>query len=79
LIHCTASDQLTKKRLAQRAAEGTDLSDGRWEIFLAQQAAYEPVEEIPSECFLKLSTDASVEQLVRESERFLRSRLETMA
>jgi uncharacterized protein len=79
LIHCTAPDKLTKKRLDQRDAEGTDLSDGRWEIFLAQQAAYEPVEEIPSECSLKLNTDASVEQLVRESERFLRSRLEPMA
>jgi hypothetical protein len=78
LIHCTAPDKLTKKRLDQRASEGKDLSDGRWEIFLAQQSAYEPVEEIPSESCLQLSTDAPVEQLVRESERFLRSRLEQM-
>jgi uncharacterized protein len=79
LIYCVASDEATEKRLAQREAEGKDVSDGRWEIFLTQQAAYEPVEEISSERFLKLSTDASVEQLVRESERFLRSRLEPKA
>jgi uncharacterized protein len=79
LIHCTAPDKLTRKRLDQRASEGKDLSDGRWEIFLAQQSAYEPVEEIPSESCLQLSTDAPVEQLVRESERFLRSRLEQIA
>jgi uncharacterized protein len=75
LIHCTAADELTRKRLDQRASEGTDLSDGRWEIFLAQQAAYEPIEEIPWESCLKLNTDSPVEELVRGSEKFLRSKL----
>ena len=79
LIHCTAADELTKRRLDQRALEGKDLSDGRWEIFLAQRAAVEPIKEIPSASCLTLNTDAPVEQLVRESERFLRSRLEQMA
>ncbi|HSF59212.1 MAG TPA: AAA family ATPase, partial [Candidatus Binatia bacterium] len=72
LIYCTAPDELTKRRLDQRALEGKDLSDGRWEVFLAQRSAVEPIEEIPSASCFKLSTDAPVEHLVRESERFLR-------
>jgi hypothetical protein len=76
LIHCSASEEVTEQRLDRRALEGTDLSDGRWEIYSAQKAAYQPIEEIPAESYLELNTDAPVEQLARVSERFLRSRLE---
>jgi aminoglycoside phosphotransferase family enzyme/predicted kinase len=76
LIHCSASEAITQQRLDRRALEGKDLSDGRWEIYLDQRAAYQPIEEIPSESYLELNTGAPVEQLVRASERFLRSRLE---
>ena len=36
-IHCSASDEITKQRLLQRAVAGTDVSDGRWEIYLKQK------------------------------------------
>jgi uncharacterized protein len=75
LIHCWASEETTEQRLDRRALEGKDLSDGRWEIYSAQKAAYQPIEEIPLESYLELSTDAPVAQLARASERFLRSRL----
>jgi predicted kinase len=75
LIDCSASEEITKGRLDQRALEGKDLSDGRWAIFLAQKAAYQPVEEIPSESCLKLNTEAPLDELVRASEKFLRARL----
>jgi aminoglycoside phosphotransferase family enzyme/predicted kinase len=75
LIDCSASEEITKGRLDRRALEGKDLSDGRWEIFLAQKAAYEPVEEIPSESCLKLNTEAPLDELARASEKFLRARL----
>jgi predicted kinase len=76
LIHCSASEKVTEQRLDRRALDGTDLSDGRWEIYSAQKAAYQPIEEIPAESYLELNTDSPVEQLARVSERFLRSRLE---
>lgn len=76
LIHCSASEKVTEQRLDRRALEGKDLSDGRWEIYSAQKAAYQAIEEIPAESFLELNTDAPVKQLARVSERFLRSRLE---
>lgn len=76
MIHCRASDETTKQRLDRRMLEGQDLSDGRWEIYLAQKAAVQPIEELPSKLLFELDTSLSAEQLVCASEKFLRSRLE---
>jgi uncharacterized protein len=74
LIHCVASDETTEKRLAQREAEGKDVSDGRWEIYSKQKAGYQPINELPPANCLELNTELPPEQLVRASERFLRAR-----
>ncbi|HEY7318277.1 MAG TPA: AAA family ATPase [Candidatus Binatia bacterium] len=74
-IHCSVSEELTEQRLNRRALEGSDVSDGRWEIYAAQKAAYQPIQEVPSESCLELNTAAPVEELAIRSERFLRSRL----
>lgn len=74
VIHCFASDETAKKRLAQRAEEGKDISDGRWEIYEKQKGAYQPMEEMPAASCLELDTGTSVEQLARASEKFLRCR-----
>ena len=72
LVHCVASDETTKKRLAQREAEGKDVSDGRWEIYLKQKTAYQPINEVaPTNC-LELDTELSPEELALASEKFLR-------
>ena len=75
-IRCFASDELTRRRLAARAAEGKDVSDGRWEVYVAQKAAYEPLDEISSSQRLDLDTRLPVEDLVQSVEDFLRSRFE---
>ena len=75
LIHCVASEETTKNRLTQRALEGRDISDGRWEIYVEQAAAYEPLDDIPAAARLELNTELSLEQLAQTSERFLRSRV----
>jgi uncharacterized protein len=74
LIHCFASDETTKKRLAEREAEGKDVSDGRWEVYCKQKAAYQPINEIPSAHCLKVNTEAPLDELARASEKFLRAR-----
>jgi len=79
LIHCSASEETTRNRLTQRAFEGKDISDGRWEIYLEQAAAYQPIDEISSDRHLELNTEMPVEQLAQASERFLRSRRELQA
>jgi hypothetical protein len=75
LIHCSSDEVTTERRLRHRTAQGADVSDGRWEIYVAQKAVYEPLNEFPPEHVLELETDAPIEQLVRDCERFLRSRL----
>ena len=77
VLHCSASDSTTSRRLAERAAAGTDISDGRWEVYVAQKAAYEALDEIPANLRLDLSTDGPVDQLVCEAVTFLRARLES--
>jgi aminoglycoside phosphotransferase family enzyme/predicted kinase len=74
LIHCVASDETTKTRLAEREAEGKDVSDGRWEVYCKQKAAYQPINEIPSAHCLKVNTEAPLDELARASEKFLRAR-----
>jgi aminoglycoside phosphotransferase family enzyme/predicted kinase len=74
-VRCFASEELTYKRLAARAAEGRDASDGRWEIYLKQKTAYEPPGEVSSTPCLPLDTNLPLEELERAVERFLRSRL----
>ncbi|MGE5220396.1 MAG: AAA family ATPase [Chloroflexota bacterium] len=75
VVHCSASDATSEKRLHLRAAQGTDVSDGRWEIYVAQKAAYEPLEEVPRSDRLDLGTEAPVDQLIVVAETFLRARL----
>lgn len=76
LVHCFATDATIKNRLAQREAEGRDLSDGHWEIYVEQKAACEPPSEIPVQNYLELNTVQPVEELASICEKFLRSRLD---
>ncbi len=74
MIHCRSAEKLIQKRLARRAAEGRDLSDGRWEIYLLQKAAFEPIQECYPEICLSLDTEASLPTQTKKAERFLRRR-----
>ena len=75
VIHCAASAATTEQRLNRRAAEGTDISDGRWDIYLAQKSADEPLDEIPASDRLELNTESAPEELADACEKFLRLRL----
>ena len=75
LIHCSATEETIQQRLIQRAAQGLDVSDGRWEIYLQQKNSFEALDELdPGDC-LELRTDAPVDQLAATCEKFLRARL----
>jgi predicted kinase len=76
LVHCFATDATIKHRLAQRAAEGLDRSDGRWEIYVEQKARCEAPSEIAVQNYLELNTAQPVTELAVVCERFLRSRLD---
>jgi uncharacterized protein len=73
-IHCSASDAATEKRLARRAAEGKDVSDGRWQIYVEQKSVAEALEEMAPNSVLRLNTETALDRLAQSSEEFLRSR-----
>ena len=75
MIHCSVDEQTIQTRLAQREAEGKDISDGRWEIYLEQRDAFEEIAEMPTDGRLELNTDAPVALLLSGCEKFLRARL----
>jgi predicted kinase len=45
VIECVAPEWIVKERLDVRQAAGTDPSDGRWELYIAQKADFDPVTE----------------------------------
>lgn len=78
VVRCSAPDEVIFQRLSRRAAMGESVSDGRWEVYLNQQAAYEPSTEVPPRACLELNTEPSLDRLARACESFLRSRLRRM-
>jgi len=78
-VRCVAPEEMTKERLARRALEGGDLSDGRWEIYTQQKRMEEPFHELASnDTYLELHTEAPVNRLLQTCEQFLRARLTRM-
>jgi aminoglycoside phosphotransferase family enzyme/predicted kinase len=79
LIHCHAPENLVRERLFKRAQEGTDLTDGRWEIYEQQKDSFEPIREFSPNAYLVLDTGSSPEKLAAKVERFLLSVLKKRA
>ena len=76
VLHCSASDTQTAERLRRRAASGKDISDGRWEVYIAQKSTYEPFDEFSPSVMLELPADARIEAAAAEAEAFLHAVLE---
>jgi aminoglycoside phosphotransferase family enzyme/predicted kinase len=73
VIDCHAADEVVRERLAARAKERSDPSDGNWQIYLKQKDLREPfADTIPR---LNLETNLPVAQLSAKAEEFLRAGL----
>ena len=59
-IECQCSELTIQRRLAQRALDPKEPSDGRWEIFVDQREDYEPIKSVPPEMHLPLNTEESI-------------------
>ena len=62
LIECQCSEEEIQKRMARRAAEKSEPSDGRWEIFPDQKKDYEKVEGFSADLYLSLNTERPREE-----------------
>lgn len=63
-LECTCPAEEIKKRLARRASDIQEPSDGRWEIFADLKRDFEEVVELPSSSHLVLDTRASLEEIL---------------
>jgi uncharacterized protein len=75
IIWCRSSEELARARLDERARQGTDISDGRWEIYVAQKQGLEPIKGFTAESYLEVDTEPPPAELSASVEQFLRSTL----
>ncbi len=63
IIECTLDEETARNRLNKRMNE-CSVSDGRWEVYLAQKKNMEPVVEILPQSHIKIDTLKSIEDNV---------------
>lgn len=66
LIECRCPDEVIKERLIKREREGTDISDGRWPVFLKQKSDFENITEISKREHLIINTDKLLDDNLKE-------------
>ena len=67
VVECRAPEGVVKERLDARQAAGTDPSDGRWELYIAQKTDFEPVTEFPENTHLVVDTARPPEECLEEA------------
>lgn len=63
-LECTCPIEEIRKRLAQRARDTQEPSDGRWEIFADLKRDFEEVRELPSSAHLLLDTRPHLDEIL---------------
>ncbi|GLI52685.1 bifunctional aminoglycoside phosphotransferase/ATP-binding protein [Thermodesulfovibrio yellowstonii] len=67
-IWCVADDNVVRERFMKRK-ESEDISDARWEIYLAQKEKFEAPDEVEPSKLIKLDTSEGVDLVERVIER----------
>ena len=63
-IQCVCSDKVVRDRLEIRARDPQAVSDGRWEIYLAQKESFQSPSELEPSQLITLETEKSVATLL---------------
>jgi len=63
-IQCVCSDKIVRERLKIRARDPQAVSDGRWEIYLAQKESFQPPSELEPSQLISFETELPVALLV---------------
>lgn len=64
-IWCTAPDSVVRERFMKRK-DSTDISDARWEIYLAQKEKFEPPAEISEQRLISIETVEDTRSLIEK-------------
>ena len=62
IIECICPENIIKERLISRMSDKGEVSDGRWEIYLAQKEAFDAITEIPDSLHIILDTSSTPEE-----------------
>jgi predicted kinase len=74
VVECWAPDDVIRSRQSRRAGDTWSKSEGSWEVYLAQKAAYEPPDEVPEAERIVIDTTLPIaEQLELVEARFRRT------
>ncbi len=63
-VHCFCSEKVVKERLDMRAGDLDAVSDGNWQIYLAQKKRFQVATD--KEQVIEIDTDAPIEILVKK-------------
>lgn len=63
-VFCTCSDEEVQRRLDQRTRDPEAVSDGRWEVYLYQQATFELPNVLEKGAYILLNTEQSVGEML---------------
>jgi len=66
ILECVCPDGITRKRLEKRMRDNDNASDGRWDLFQQQKEDFDPIDEIPAGCYLKIDTSSHPEMTRQE-------------
>jgi len=67
-LWCVADDSVVRERFMKRK-ESEDISDARWEIYLAQKEKFEAPDEVDPQKLIKLDTSEGTDLIGRVIER----------
>jgi predicted kinase len=67
IVECICEEGTVKERLDSRLADGSDASDGRWEIYEAQKNDFDPISELPGGRHLVIDTARSIETCTHDA------------
>jgi aminoglycoside phosphotransferase family enzyme/adenylate kinase family enzyme len=70
-VECRVDEEEALRRLTERAAQGTDISDATPEVYRHQRLEYPPIREVPAKCHLVFDTTIDGRSAVRSLEQAL--------
>ncbi|HBH87719.1 MAG TPA: aminoglycoside phosphotransferase [Syntrophaceae bacterium] len=62
VIECVCPENIIQERLESRTSKKGQVSDGRWELYRAQKASFEEINEIPERSHIVLDTSLPPEE-----------------
>lgn len=72
IVECVCPESVIEQRLTSRMSQKDEASDGRWEIFHAQKADFDPITEIPEGRHIVVDTSLTPEESAVEAIRGIR-------